>query len=215
MEVTQNESTTPKALALPARVLSWIFHPLFVGAMMMYYLTFLHPTLFMAVPEKARVLRFITFVNNNVVFPSLVVLLMRALGFSRSLHLDDRRERIVPYMASVIFFFWTYHVFRNQPEMPVVVTDMCQGVFLSSCCALVLNSFMKVSMHAMGVGGLMGLMWVLLSAGQLHAAWPMALSVLLAGAVCTSRLLITDHTLAEMVTGLTLGFGMQLLAAWV
>lgn len=204
---------TPRVFSITARIVSWVFHPLFVGAMMMYYLAFVHPTLFLAVPEKTRVLRFITYLNNNVVFPSLVVLLMRALGFSRTLHLDDRRERIVPYMASVIFFFWTFHVFRNQPEMPEAVTDMCQGVFLSACCALVLNSFMKVSMHAVGVGGLVGLMWVLLSSGQLHAAWPMGLSVLLAGLVCTSRLMVTDHSMAETVTGLAIGFAMQLTAA--
>ena len=213
-----NKTDSPPSsgvLATTARILSWVFHPLFVGAMMMYYLSFIHPTLFLAVPEKVKVLRFITYVNNNVVFPSLVALLMRALGFSRSVQMDDRRERIVPYMASVIFFFWTFHVFRNQPEMPDAVIDMCQGVFLSACCSLVLNSFMKVSMHAVGVGGLLGLMWVLLSAGQLHAAWPMAFAVFLAGIVCTARLLVTDHTSAEITTGLVLGVSMQLLASWL
>lgn len=202
-------------LPASARILSWVFHPLFVGAMMMYFLAFVHPTMFLAVPEKAKLLRFVTYVNNNVVFPSLVAVLMRALGFSRSLHMEDRRERIVPFMATVIFFFWTYHVFRNQPEMPEASTDMCQGVFLSACCALVLNAFMKVSLHAVGVGGLVGLMWVLMSTGHLHAAWPMAVSVLLAGLVCTSRLLITDHTMAEISVGLIIGFSMQSLAAWL
>jgi hypothetical protein len=74
---------------------------------------------------------------------------------------------------------------------------------------------MKVSMHAVGVGGLLGLMWVLLSAGQLHAAWPMAFAVFLAGIVCTARLLVTDHTSAEITTGLVLGVSMQLLASWL
>lgn len=215
MNDTLQANEAPWALRFSARLLSWVFHPLFVGAMMMFFLAYVHPTLFLAVPERTKALRMVTYVNNNVVFPSLVVLLMRGLGFSRSLHLDDRQERIVPYMASVIFFFWTFHVFRNQPGMPSVVTDMCQGVFLSACCSLVLNAFMKVSMHAVGVGGLLGLMWVLLSSGQLHAAWPMAMSVLVAGMVCSSRLLVTDHTNAEIVMGLTIGFAMQLLAAWL
>lgn len=195
-----------------SRLFSWVFHPLFVGAMMMYYLTFVHPTLFLALSERAKALKFITYLNNNVVFPSLVVVLMRGLGFSRSLNLDTAKERIVPYVASTVFFFWTFHVFRNQPETPEVVVDMCQGVFLSSCCALVLNSFMKVSMHAIGMGGLLGLMWVLLSSGLLPAAGPFALSVLLTGIVCSSRLSVTDHTLPELGVGLAIGYAMQLIS---
>ena len=205
----------PRPLLLTARFVSWVLHPLFVGVMMMFYITFLQPTLFLAVSPQARVLKFATFVVNNCLFPALVVILSRALGFNSSIHLDSSRERIVPYMASVIFFFWTWNVFRNQPESPELLVSMCLGIFLSACAALVLNSFQKISMHAMGMGGLLGLLWVMAGTRWIPGHWMVAVAVLSTGLVLTARMLVTDHTGRELASGLFVGIAMQLIAAWL
>jgi len=201
----------PTWLTRLAGLLSWLFHPLFLGVYMMYYIVFVHPDLFLAVPERVRVFRFITFVVNNLFFPLLIVLLMRWLGFSGSLQMRTPRERIVPYIASITFFFWTWHVFRNQADSPEVLIDMCQGMFFASSVAIVLNNFSLVSMHAIGLGGLLGLMYNLIDRGLAESALPMILSLLLTGLVCTSRLILGRHTPAEIVLGLLTG----LVTQWV
>lgn len=198
-----------------ARFVSWIFHPLFTGLMMMYYIVFINPTIFLAASESARLLKFLTFTSNNFVFPVLIVLLLRGLGFSKSIQLDTQKERIVPYMASITFFFWTYYVFKNQSDAPLILTDMCQGIFLASSVALVLNSFLKISMHAIGVGGMLGLMYVVLASGYAESAWPLMASILLTGLVCTSRLIVSNHTSAEIIVGLLTGVGTQMFSYWV
>ena len=202
----------PAWLKWLAGLLSWLFHPLFLGVYMMYYLVFVHPDLFLAVPERVRVFRFITFVVNNLFFPLIIVMLMRWLGFSSSLQMRTPRERIVPYIASITFFFWTWHVFRNQSDSPEVLLDMCQGMFFASSLAIVLNNFSLVSMHAIGFGGLLGLMYNLIDRGVAESALPMILSVLLTGLVCTARLILARHTPAEILLGLLTGLATQLVA---
>ena len=202
----------PAWLKWLAGLLSWLFHPLFLGVYMMYYLVFVHPDLFLAVPERVRVFRFITFVVNNLFFPLVIVMLMRWLGFSSSLQMRTPRERIVPYIASITFFFWTWHVFRNQSDSPEVLLDMCQGMFFASSLAIVLNNFSMVSMHAIGFGGLLGLMYNLIDRGVAESALPMILSVLLTGLVCTARLILARHTPAEILLGLLTGLATQLVA---
>ena len=204
--------TYPAWLKWLAGLLSWLFHPLFLGVYMLYYLVFIHPDLFLAVPERVRVFRFITFVVNNLFFPLIIVMLMRWLGFSSSLQMRTPRERIVPYIASITFFFWTWHVFRNQSDSPEVLLDMCQGMFFASSLAIVLNNFSLVSMHAIGFGGLLGLMYNLIDRGVAESALPMILSVLLTGLVCTARLILARHTPAEILLGLLTGFATQLVA---
>ena len=202
----------PVWLTRLASFFSWLFHPLFLGVYMMYYIAFIHPDLFLAVPERVRVFRFITFVVNNLFFPLLIVMLMRWLGFSGSLQMRTPRERIVPYIASITFFFWTWHVFRNQPDSPEVLIDMCQGMFFASSLAIVLNNFSLVSMHAIGFGGLLGLMYVLIDCGMAESALPMMISILITGLVCSSRLILSRHTSGEIVLGLLTGLATQLVA---
>jgi hypothetical protein len=205
-------STFPAWLTRLASFFSWLFHPLFLGVYMMYYIVFVHPDLFLAVPERVRVFRFITFVVNNLFFPLLIVMLMRWLGFSGSLQMRTPRERIVPYIASITFFFWTWHVFRNQSDSPEVLIDMCQGMFFASSLAIVLNNFSLVSMHAIGFGGLLGLMYVMIDRGLAESAFPMMISILITGLVCSSRLILSRHTPAEIVLGLLTGLATQLVA---
>lgn len=205
-------SPYPVWLTRLASFFSWLFHPLFLGVYMMYYIVFIHPDLFLAVPERVRIFRFITFVVNNLFFPLLIVMLMRWLGFSGSLQMRTPRERIVPYIASITFFFWTWHVFRNQSDSPEVLTDMCQGMFFASSLAIVLNNFSLVSMHAIGFGGLLGLMYTLIDRGLAESAFPIMISILITGLVCTSRLILARHTPAEIVLGLLTGLATQLVA---
>lgn len=204
--------THPAYLRRLAGFLSWVLHPLFLGVYMMYYIVFIHPELFLAVSERVKMFRFITFTVNNLFFPLLIVMLLRWLGFSTSLQMRTARERIVPYMASITFFFWTWHVFRNQSDSPESMVDMCQGMFFASSAAIVLNNFSLVSMHAIGMGGLLGFMYTMVDRGLAESGLPLLISVLLTGLVCTSRLLLGRHSGGEILLGLLVGVVTQWVA---
>ena len=215
MEQTENQIVYPKWISVLAKIVSYVFHPLFVGVMMAGYLIFIHPYFFVGFSEKQKMLKLLAVINNNVFFPLIVVVLLRALGFNKSLLLQTQKERIVPYLASITFFFWSYYVFKNQPEVPRVLVNMCRGMFFSAAVALVLNNNYKISMHAIGVGGLMGLMTVIPFNGNLDSGLPLMLSILITGAVMTARKIVSDHHWFDIITGLLLGFLTQLLALWV
>jgi branched-subunit amino acid transport protein len=204
-----------KPLITGAKIVSFLLHPLFVGVLMMYYITYLHPTLFIAVSEKGKFYKFLTFVVNNMMFPVLVVLLLKGLGFAKSIQLGTQKERIIPYVASIIFFFNSYNTFRNQPDSPEILTDMCQGIFLAVCLSLVLNNFSKISMHAIGMGGMLGLAMAIIFTGQANTGWPLTAAILLTGLVCTARLIVSDHTKEDLILGLIIGVGTQLFSWWL
>ncbi len=204
----------PASVKLLAKVVSYVFHPLFVGVMMAAYLIFFHPYFFVGFSEKQKMLKLLSVINNNVFFPLIVVVLLRALGFNKSLLLQTQKERIVPYLASITFFFWSYYVFKNQPEVPRVLVNMCRGMFFSAAIALVLNNNYKISMHGIGVGGLMGLMIVILVDGNLNSGLPFMIALMITGAVMTARKIVSDHQWFDIITGFLLGFCTQLLALW-
>ncbi len=214
----QNETEKayfPKWIIVSSKLISILFHPLFVGVMMAAYLIFIHPDYFVGFSEKAKMLKLLAVINNNVFFPLLLVALMKGLGFSKSIFLTTQKERIVPYIGSITFFFWTYYVFKHQPETPRIIVNMCRGMFFASSAALLLNNYYKISMHGIGVGGMMGLMVLTVFDGTLYTGLPLLVSALVSGLVMSSRKVVSDHHWFDIITGFLVGFLCQLIALWV
>ena len=92
-------------MKIAAKVISIIFHPLLVGVYMAYYVIYINPYYFQYSTPLNNLFQFMTVANNNFVVPTLVVLLLKGLGFNASIYLRTQNERIVPYMACIIFFF--------------------------------------------------------------------------------------------------------------
>jgi hypothetical protein len=214
MEENNTSSTYPRSFKVLSTIISYLFHPLFVGVMMAAYLIFLHPTYFQALDAKARMMKLLVVINNNVFFPLLVVALMRALGFNKSVLLKTQKERIVPYIASITFFFWTYYVFRNQPEVPRVMVNMCRGMFFATAVALVLNNYFKISMHGIAVGGMLGMILVVMILGELPSTFHLLAVALITMFVAFARKIVSDHQWFDIVAGIALGLATQLLALW-
>ncbi len=145
-----------------AQLVSIIFHPLFISGYVAWYLAFVQTGYFDGIGERSKTFVVIQVVINMIFFPMVTVLLLKATGFINSIFLRTQKERIIPYITSNIFFFWMYLVFRNQAFIPVRLTAFVFSVFLSASVALIANIYFKISMHAIGVGGLFGLFLLIL-----------------------------------------------------
>ena len=95
MENTIQKLEFPLWVRIWAKVVSYVFHPLFVGVMMAAYLIFIHPYFFVGFSEKQRMLKLLAIINNNLFFPLIVVALLRALGFNKSLLLQTQVQALL------------------------------------------------------------------------------------------------------------------------
>lgn len=197
-----------------AHLFSFLFHPLFISLYATYYVVFIHPGYFNGINDQGKLWILLRVINNMVFFPLVSVLLLKGLRFIDSIFLKTQRERIIPYIISNIFFFWMYLVFRNQPEISSILTAFVFGVFVSSSVALIANIYFKISMHAIGVGGLLGFMLVILFTNPSSpVTLPLVVSLLIAGIVCTSRMIVSDHVQRDIYVGLLCGIFCQVIAA--
>lgn len=206
-------ATEPPVVRFLAQVFSYLFHPLFIPLYVCWFIEFVHPSYFSGFSEagKKRVLLQITI--NVFIFPALSVLLLKGLGFIDSLFLKSQRDRIIPYIASMTFFFWAQYALREQPEIPRIVVAFLFGVFISSAAALIANIYFKVSMHGIGMGGLVGIFYIIMQQNTMLMTWPLSVALLIAGLVATSRFIVSDHTQKEMYSGLLIGFLCQIIGA--
>ncbi len=207
------KSSQPDVIRLMAHVISIIFHPLFLPMYVCWFLAFVHPSYFAGFSGsyKSRVLLMVTV--NAVIYPLITVLLLKALGFIDTILFYSQQDRILLYITSMIFFFWAQYSLREQPEIPRILVAFMFGVFISSAAALIANIYFKISMHAIGMGGLIGIGYVIMQQNTMLMTWPLSAAFLIAGLVCTARLIVSDHTQKEIYTGLLAGFLCQLVAA--
>lgn len=192
---------------------SVILHPVFLPVYVIAFLLYIHPDAFSGFSPDAKFKTLIITAVNLVFFPLLCVLLLRAVGFVSSILLHTRKDRIIPYIAVGIFYFWAYTVFRGQSQYPDLLVFFLLGIFLASSAGLLANIYFKISMHALGMGGVLGFFLVLFVTQSILMSWPLALSILLAGVVSTARLMVSTHQPRDLYMGLLLGIVSQFVAA--
>lgn len=205
----------PAVVRILAHFFSYVFHPLFLPAYVTAFLLYVHPYAFAGITDRGKTYVLIAVFFSTGFLPAFAVFLMSRLGLIKSIFLRTQKERIIPYAAAIVFYFWIWYVFRSQPDNPVYFVKFLLGAFLGVCTAWMFNITSKISMHATGVGGL--LMFFLLQALYYEEATALyiAIAIIITGIVCTSRLIVSDHTQREVYTGLVAGIACQLVALWV
>ena len=205
----------PWPLKLAARLVSYIFHPLFIPVYISAYLIYKYPYSFAALQPEQKLLRFISLFIITCFFPAVTVFLLWRLKFAESIMLRTQKERIIPYVACIIYYWWAFYVSRTLPGSPAILTYFLLGLFLSVSVALMANNYFKISMHGLGVGGAVAYFMLLATVSTEHIGPALALVTVLGGMVCTARLIISDHHPMEVYTGVLVGAICQLVGFWV
>ena len=202
----------PVLLRVFAKIISYIFHPLFIPAYIAAYVIYVHPYAFATLDEKQKFIRWLSVFVITAFFPAVTVFLLWRLKFASSIFLRTQKERIIPYVTSVIYFFWAFYVSKNLPGSPPVIIFLFLGIFLSTSAALMANSYFKISLHGLGVGGAAAYMILLSMASTQSMGIVIAITTLIAGLVCTSRLIISDHRPFDIYWGVIIGSVSQIVA---
>jgi membrane-associated HD superfamily phosphohydrolase len=209
----ENDISFPLVIKWLAHFFSFIFHPLFIPVIATWYLAYIQPGYFTGISPQEKNLIILRVGYITIFYPALTVLLLKGLGFIKSIFLKTQRERIAPYIATNFFYFWMFLVFRNQPEVPAILTSFIFGAFLASSVALIGNIYFKISMHALGVGALCGLTLIIIFSGFTYAVFLTSMIIfLITGLVSTSRLIVSDHKPFDIYSAIILSILCQMVA---
>jgi hypothetical protein len=204
----------PAAIRFAAVFFSYLFHPVFIPLYIVWFLVYVHPYLFAGFNEmdKAKVMiqAFVMF----TFFPLITVLLLRALKFISNFQLATQKDRIIPLVACGIWYFWIWYVWRNLPEYPGEAIQFALAIWISVSLGLMANIIMKISLHAIAAGVALTFMLLLGLSQSLNSGLYISFAILVTGLICTSRLIVSDHSLKEVYTGLLLGAVSMLIAWW-
>jgi len=204
--------TTNPLLRFGAHLVSYIFHPLFISSYVIGFLIFFHPAAFTAADHRTKVLRMAHVVIFDTLFPAFAVFLMWRLKFIQSIFLRTEKERILPYLIAMIFYWWTWNVFRHLEDAPPVAVHFLLGAFLAICGAWMCNIYFKISMHAIAMGGALMFFFLFSFQDEYASGLYLSLVLLATGLVCTARLINSNHSFFQVWSGLFIGMLAQYIA---
>ena len=130
-ENSSSENSFHPVVRVIARIVSYIFHPLFIPVYISWFLIFINP-LFPAINASDKWILLLRFVVMYTVFPLVTVLLAKGLGFIQSIYLRTQKDRIIPYIVCGIYYFWMWYVLKNQPEFPRYFVMLSLAIFIAS-----------------------------------------------------------------------------------
>lgn len=142
--------------------------------------------------------------------PAINLWLFRLLGNINSLQLESQQERKLPFVFISIMYIFVASLFYFKLPFNSNFNKVMMIVAALVVVATMLTFFLKVSVHSLAMGGMVGILLPLVRFSP-ELLWPTASIIVLSGLVISSRLILNAHTLREtvigVIAGLMVGFG--------
>lgn len=213
--------TSSKMLRFFANLISYVFHPVFITTGLAFVIYKLYPANFAGLKQIEITLIIGTIAVNTIMFPLITVLLLKALGFIESIQMYKQKDRIIPLIGIMMWYFWANLVMKNMSvafpgieTTPVMLQVLVKGAYWNVIAMFMCSIFFKISMHTVAAGGMLGMFIVLLMVNPVSMTIPLFIAIIIAGIIGTARLLLGAHTQFEIWSGYILGIIVQLGAYW-
>ncbi len=214
MQTASDSAYQSPILTFPAKIISYIFHPLFIPTYVFLYLRREFRFEFAGITDWQLQMRVFSVFWMTAFFPAFAVFLLWRLKFSDSIFLRTQKERIIPYFITMFFYWWMYYLSRTFTDQPAVLKFFYFGIFASASIGVFFNNYFKISLHGIAMGGALAAIILFAFYYQTPSGLAISIACFLTGLVGTSRLLVSNHTSFEVFTGVMLGAACQLIGWW-
>ena len=212
-----------------AQLLSFVFHPLLILTYILIVWLLLNPYEFGVYGIRDRQAHFLIGVTllTTFIIPGMCVLIMYKLEMVDSWTLRNKQDRVGPFIITGVLYLWMFLQFNGSSVLPRAFAVFTLGIVLSLLLGFLINLFDKISLHAMGMGGLVGMLvltlalsdyWVISVEPPVFGFEEISLiylilgGVFFAGLVGTARLVLQAHQPSQIYGGYLVGFATQFLA---
>lgn len=191
-----------KNIILISRVVSMMFTPFYlplVGLAALFFFSYLNTfPLYYILMVMGIVWLF------TVLLPTRLIHLYRRYHGWTPIQLGVRERRMVPYVISILCYFTCFYIMSLSHTPHTITSILIAALAVQMLCAMT-NVWWKVSTHSAAIGGVAGGLLSFSLIFNFNPVWWLCLVILLGGMVGTSRMILRQHTLPQVVVGFFMG----------
>ncbi len=190
-------------MILAARIVSMLFTPFYlpiVGLIALFLFSYLS---IFPLAYKLQVL-IMTYLF-TILLPTVMIHLYRRYQGWNLIELGQRERRMVPYIISIVCYF-SFIYLMERLHMPHFIGSIIIAALLVQIVCAIINVWWKISTHTAAIGGVGGALFAFAEYLGFNPVWWLCLVFFVAGLLGTSRMILRQHNLSQVVAGFWVGF---------
>jgi membrane-associated phospholipid phosphatase len=201
-------------MRISAKIISNIFHPLLMPVIGLLIIFNTDSYINYTIPIDLKKAVIILIATSTFIIPLLISLLLLNRKLINSLEMETSKERIIPYAFTIVFYVFTLYMLKQAP-IPPVIFNFIIGATLSVIMAFIINIKWKISAHMIGIGGLFGALLCISLILEVYVTPYIILSLIVAGLVGSSRIILNAHNSPQIYAGFLLGVICQVISIYL
>ena len=192
-----------KYLRISARVLSAIFTPFYVptvGFLALFLFTYLR-----MLPLYYRIVVLGIVYAFTVLLPMLGIYIYQKINGWSLRHLGHKEKRIVPYAMTILSYVCCL-LLMYRLSIPRSLSGIIVAALMAMIICAVINVWWKISAHMTAIGEFVGGLVSFSFVFYYNPLGWFCFAILLSGALGTSRIILRQHSLSQVLVGFLVGF---------
>lgn len=187
-----------------ARLISIILHPIFIPIISFYLSIKMVPDLDFTIANYQNYILLILIIC-TIMLPVLCMLFLIKFDVISSLEMTKNQERPIPLLLTGGLLILSLKLTEKLLIFTPVLKKELVGAIIIILLASIISKFWKISLHMLGVGGLIG---VLVSLQYLYGGLSSMIIyfMLIAGITAMARIYLKAHNHSQIYVGFIVGF---------
>ena len=191
-----------KDIILTARVMSIVFTPFYlplVGLIALFTFSYMA-----MMPWRYKLLVLALVYVFTILLPTVLIHVYRRYQGWTLIELGARERRMVPYVISILCYFGCYYL-MTVLQIPRFMGRILVAALIVQVLCAIINVWWKISTHTAAIGGVAGALMAFAFLFMFNPVWWLCLVFIIGGMVGTSRMILRQHSLWQVVAGFLVG----------
>ncbi|MDB4126777.1 hypothetical protein N9580_02085 [Flavobacteriales bacterium] len=195
------------------QLISVILHPMFMPILALHLTLLVLPSLAFTLSQNLLLIYGIL-IFSTMFLPLISIFWLMQKGKVSSLEMSNHKERSLPLFKTVIWMSFGYYLLQNLLFYTPILKAELLGAILIILLAAIISKFWKISLHLLGIGGVVG---VFIALQIMHGdfLYLLLLFILLSGLLGVARIKQKAHNYAQVYAGFLVGLSVELITLLV
>lgn len=185
-----------------ARFVSMLFTPFYLPLMGLILLFTLSYLALLPVIYRLEIIALVYFFT--ILLPTYTIHFYRRHQGWTLIELGHRERRMVPYAISILSYFTCIWLLKTMNVFHFVSTILMAALLVQIVCAII-NIWWKISTHTAAIGGVAGALFAFAEIFGFNPVWWLCIVFGVAGIMGSARMILRQHSLAQVVAGFFIG----------